>query len=205
MITIVKQSINESKSIKESSLSRLISKIFNHDTGTITAHRKEYTHKQNQQRNKSLLSKLLSKGYYVTSVEGGFIEDFGEPNAEEVNEHVFFVEDFKDKNKLKENLIKLGIEFEQDSILFIPKANKKEIKDVKSYLIGTKDDINNYPGYLIEKEFPILKVGKDDYRFLTRVKNRPFYFSESIINDYYPSYSNKLPLLANKDWREIEL
>lgn len=71
----------------ESSLSRiLVHKIFEHETGTITAFRNEYTHKQNQQRNKSLKLKLLSLNYQITDVKGSFIENYKKPDAKEVGE-----------------------------------------------------------------------------------------------------------------------
>jgi len=77
--------------ITESSLSRLLHHMVNHDTGTITAFRSEYSYKENLQRNKLLLSKLFSLGYDVTSVKGIYVENYGTKDAVEVSENVFLL------------------------------------------------------------------------------------------------------------------
>ena len=95
--------------LQESSLSRLWKHSQEHDYGTITAFRyapdcgegTPYTKKENLQRNKSLLAKLRSKGYGVTSIKGSYIENYGKPTAREVGENSFFVADIQDKGKLK--------------------------------------------------------------------------------------------------------
>lgn len=163
--------------LKESSLSRLVGKIKERDCGTITAFRNEYSLKINKDRNAILKAKLLSSGFGVTSVDGVYIEDYGTPNAVEVKENVFFVEDRLNKKTLERKLIELGEEFEQDSVLFIPKGGKT------SRLIGTKDSPEVYVAYKDFKEFPVLKLGKDDNEFLTRVKGRPLYLIESSVGE----------------------
>ena len=94
-----------------------------HDYGTITANRyapdcdegTPYTKKENQQRNKSLLSKLRAKGYGITAIKG-----------------TYFVADLQDKGRLKKDLLALGEEFEQDSIIFGAKGKA-------GVLFGTSD------------------------------------------------------------------
>jgi hypothetical protein len=177
--------ISKKRKLKESSLSRIISKFTQHDTGCITAFRDKYSLKENKARNFSLKQKLFNKGYGITEVDGGYIENFGESNATEVSESTLFVEDLKDKCKLKKDLIELGEEFDQDSIMFIPKVEElkqigKSGLNVSSYIIGTKDDPNMFFKYHKEYKQPFLKLGKEDYQFLTRVGNRPFYFKESV-------------------------
>jgi len=188
--------------IKEKSLSRTLDKIKNHDCGTITAYRSEYTKQQNQQRNKSLLSKLMATRYGVTTMIGSYIENYGSKDEIEVKETIFFVEDILTKGNLKDDLKKFGEEFDQDSILFIPQGGGSSI------LIGTSPRENSFPGYRKEMKVGDLKFGKSG-EFMTKIGNRPFKF-ESVENG-----ENKLPegyfgrwgllITAKKHWNEIEL
>ncbi len=162
----------------ESSLSRLFSKMQEHDTGTITAFRGEYTKKENRARNRELLSDLVVMGYRVTEVDGSYIENFNTPQANEVKEDSFFVEDWADKGRLRADLEKLGQKYEQDSVLFIPKINSQGT--TKAILIGTRADA--WPG--LGKETPFFKSGWGrPAEFMTKVRNRPFIF-ESVIRQY---------------------
>lgn len=191
---------NIKDNIKESSLSRIVNYIQKYDSGTITAFRDMYSRKENRQRNKSLLSKLLSKGYGVTSVQGVYIENYGKPNAVEVGESVFFVADLKNKGNLKKNLIELGEEFNQDSIMYIYKGGKKG-----SELIGTNQ--TGYPGYSHIKKFPIFKTGKDNNEFLTKISGRPFYFKENILSETFCGNISSMYLAnldSKKNWKDLE-
>lgn len=173
--------------LTESSLSRLWKHMKEHDAGTITAFRdkeldndknivKNYTRKENKARNKLLLAKLLTK-YSVTSVRGAYIENYGNPEAKEVGESVFFVVDLKDTGNLEKNLRKLGREFNQDSILFVPKGESKGI------LYGTKnDEYSNkfaYPNFNKKVILSNAVWGKEGM-FMTKVKGRPFLFTEEL-------------------------
>lgn len=166
--------------IKESSLSRIWQHIQDYDTGIITAYRDardcgkgdKYTKKEKQQRNKSLLAKLQNKRYDVTSLKGSYIENYKTKDAKEVGEHVFFVVDSKDKGDLKKDLKYWGEEFEQDSILYIPKGGEN------GFLIGTNHCPNGYPGYGVIKKLNNPIFGESG-EFFTRVKGRPFVFYES--------------------------
>lgn len=183
--------------ITESSRSRLIEHINNHDCGCITAYRSwiypegeehskenevRLTRKQNQARNLKLLGKLHQKGYDVIAVKGGYIEDYGTDRAKEVTEHTFFVVDREDKGRLKEDLVSLGTENFQDSILFIPKAT---VKGMRGILIGTspRDDLptNFFPEPGSEHTMSTFK--SDMSEFFTRVQNMPFRF-ESITESF---------------------
>ncbi len=183
----------------ESSLSRLYSKMEKHDCATITAFRGMYTKKENLQRNRSLLAKILSKGYGATSVKGSYIEDFDTSKAKEVTEAVYFIEDMKDAESLKKNLINWGKEFDQDSVLFIPKGGLNAI------LIGTNNA--KFPGLNKEVDFSSRSFGKAG-EFMTKVKNRPFFF-ESIIEDikspdgYLGHMATKH--IAKEAWRKMNI
>lgn len=196
------------RKVIESSLSRLFNKMQDHDTGTITAYRDKeyddndnithvYTYKENQARNRSLIAKLLNKGYLVTSVRGSYIENYGKSNAKEVGENTFFVEDYMDKETLKKDLIGLGQSFNQDSIMFIYKGGKQ------SDLIGTNK--TGYPGYNKVVHYEDRKAGVIG-QFMTKVGNRPFFF-ESIIKQYHDAQGHLGKharfTIASMPWQEL--
>jgi hypothetical protein len=201
--------------INESSLSRVVHHMENHDCGTITAHRskegcggpddKPYSKEDNKKRNRQLYAILESLGYGVTEVDGAYIENFGKPNAIEVKEDVYFVVDLKDSGNLEKNLRRLGEEFDQDSILFIPKGEM-------GMLIGT-NNCSDYPGYGKTMPFSSRSFGKTG-EFMTKVRNRPFIFEDSFLekncNENYYSVANimgkwAITVTARKNWREIQL
>lgn len=198
--------------INESSLSRIQQHMKNYDTGTITAFRyasecgdgDRYTKKENLQRNKSLLAKLQSKRYGVVTVKGSYIENYGKENAKEVGETVFFVFDKENNGKLLKDLKRFGEEFEQDSVLFIPKGG------TKSELHGTNKCPNGYPGYNKVLKFTERKLGEKG-EFLTRVKGRPFVFKEEfqIIKEHIlpEGYFGRLgcSVISNKNWFDLDI
>ena len=173
--------------IDESSLSRVYRQMKEHDCGTITAFRgardcgagKPYTKRENKARNKLLLAKLMTKSYGVTRVKGHYIENYNSPNAVEVGATVFFVMDLHDSGNLRRDLLRLGEEFEQDSILFVPKGGKQ------GTLIGTNKCPNGYPGYHKTKSYKNPIFGEDG-KFFTRVSGRPFVLKESLERIYPP-------------------
>lgn len=196
--------VNEDASIpvlNESSLSRLYKHMQEHDSGTITAYRSKYTPEQNKKRNYSLLAKLSNLRYQTTEVDGTYIENFGSPNAVEVKEKVYFVIDAANKGTLEKDLRALGEDFDQDSIMIIPKGGKKGI------LIGTSHREDSFPQYGQIKEFPNAIWGKNG-EFMTKVRNRPFYFTEGFIVEehilpegYFGRYGCKG--IANTPWEKL--
>ena len=201
--------------INESSLSRVVHHMANHDCGTITAHRakegcggpddKPYSREDNKKRNRQLYAILESLGYGVTEVDGAYIENFGKPTAIEVTEDVYFVVDLKDTGNLEKNLTRLGEQFDQDSIMFIPKGKM-------GILIGT-NQCSDFPGYGKKMPFSSRSFGKPG-EFMTKVRNRPFIFEDSFLekpcNENYYSVANimgkwGISHAAKMDWRKIEL
>ena len=196
--------------LNESSLTRIWNHMQKHDCGTVTAWRtatecntgEKYTYKQKQQRNKSLLAKLQSAGYGVTSMKGSYIEGYGTPTAVEVHEDIFFVVDINDSKKLRSDLTKLGEEFEQDSILFIPSPGDDAM------LIGTNRCPNGYPGYGKVLSFDKRSLGFEG-EFFTRVKGRPWkFFNEEIVecaapDGYFGKWACKT--MAESDWRVLDV
>lgn len=203
--------------LNESSLSRLWRHMQEHDTGTITAYRSEeiddddkvvktYSNKENEGRNRILLSKLRSK-YNITKVKGAYIENYGSVRAKEVGESVLFVVDNAERGNLEKVLRKLGQEFNQDSILFIPKGTNKGI------LWGTKkDEFSNKDAPEFGSKYVFSKAvwGKEG-EFMTKVRGRPFLFTESFreipkIGGYGANLSIHLMSKLNaSDWRKINI
>ena len=171
----------EINSINESSLSRVWQQTQEHDSGTITAYRsardcgegKPYTKQENKKRNEILRSKLLNLGYGITKIKGTYIENYGSDNEIHVKEESYLVIDIKNSKKLKRDLMRLGEEFEQDSITYSKPSGEY-------YLIGTNKCPNGYPGYHREEKLGKSMFGKSG-EFYSRVNGRPFVF-ESIQN-----------------------
>jgi len=196
--------------LTESSLTRVYQHSKQHAIGTITAFRYgyededgetiPYTKRENKQRNKSLLAKLLRYGYSITAVKGTYIENYNSDDAREVAEDVYLVVDIGERNDLRKNLKKLGVEFDQDSILFVPKGAQR------GELIGTNH--TGFPGFdkINYLKNPIF--GRNG-EFYTRVNGRPFILKESTsfvekpVKGWGRNYSIKLT--AEKSWQEIEV
>jgi len=197
------------ENLNESGLSRLWDHAQKHDFGTITAFRarkscdldsEPYTKSENKKRNASLLSKLRAKGFGVTAISGVYIENYGTKNAVEVKESSFFVADIQDKGNLKKELISLGVEFEQDCILFGKKGGDGE-------LIGTGKCPDSYPGFGKKDKQGGAIFGKNG-EFMSKVKGRPFIFgkvSESYAECKYPTELRGQVARSKVKWQDIEL
>jgi len=201
--------ISSSDNINESSLSRVFRHNEEHDCGALTAFRKArtcnegepYTEKERKQRNKSLLTKLLYKGYGVTKLKGRYPE-----GGKSVEEESFFVVDMKNTGNLESDLISLGEEFEQDSILFIPKG--AVIKKTMPYLIGTNHCINNEIGYKKKIPFEKGRFGYDSKIYTSYVNGRPFIFEEVDRECCMPGSGMgnwAVYLLSKANWKDIDV
>lgn len=202
--------MNIEKSITESGLTRVWQHMSKHDCAILSAFRyasdcgsgEKYTLSQNLQRNASLLSKIQSSGRYsTTAIKGSYIENFGSKDAKEVDENTFFVADIQDTGNLLETVKKLGEEFEQDSVLFIPKGGNN------AQLHGTNHCALGYPGYGKIESFSTRELGMSG-PFFSKVGNRPFRFTEEIVmnenfgpNDYHGKWA--CYVAANKHWSKL--
>lgn len=204
------------EAIIESSLSRMRQHMLDHDTGFITAFRSELTEgdldelqrqlqqpvkvtrRQNLKRNQQLRA-ALQKKYNLTAVRGSYIENYGQPNAREVGENVFFVVDAKDTGALEKDLRALGKRFNQDSILFIRKGASQGV------LWGTNS--SGWPGMGKSLKLGHPVFGKSG-EFMTKVRGRPFVLESQIVAEYpcdYPrGYMGEMGRAAfiNSDWRD---
>jgi hypothetical protein len=194
------------KILQESSLSRIWKHTKEHDSGTITAFRyapdcgngTPYTKSQNQQRNAQLKAKLLSLGYGVTAIDGYYIENYKSENERKVKEESFIVIDIKDKGTLKNDLVKLGLFFEQDSVTY-------GTPDGAYYLVSSNKCPSGYPGK--GKVGVSVKLGKPLFgqngEFFSSVGGRPFVFTEvkhdiQELTSFYPTEIRSLKALANE-------
>lgn len=206
-----KQLKEELGPLNESGLSRIYKHTLWHDYGTITAFRyapdcgegTPYTKKENLQRNASLVAKLRAEGYSVTKIKGSYIENYGTDDEKEVGENSFIVIDIADKGNLKKTLMKLGEEFEQDSIIFGEAGGPAS-------LIGTNRCPKGYPGYHKVARQGGALFGKTG-EFMSRVKGRPFVFAEenTIEEEYgvckFPTELRGPVTMAKMDWWELEV
>lgn len=207
--------------LDEPGLIKIIDRMLIADCGMITASRGEQSKRENLQRNVSLLAKLQDLRYNVISVRGGYIENYGSDEASPVHENTFFVVNARGVRDLEADLRKLGEEFDQDSIMFIPKGGQKSI------LIGTSHRDKAYPPYGQKEEFSNLKVGykratktddktgeqvplegynRPDPEFFTLKGKLPFFY-ESIVREHVlpEGWGGRLgcSTVAKKSWREI--
>ena len=166
--------------ILETSLSRLHSKIKNHAVGAITAHRGEKTSAENNQRNRQLAGYLSQKGYQLTVIDGGYVENPGTPQEKTVTEKTFFVvnpSEGDDGGKLEQDLKTLGRVFDQDSILSYQFGGKPTY-------IGTSSRPDADPGLGEKYELSSTEWGNPQGPYFSRVRGRKFAFKE--IRDYEP-------------------
>jgi len=195
--------------LNESSLSRVWKHNDNHDCGAMTAFRKvgdcgdgnEYTRKENNARNKSLLAKLKTKGYGIIKLKGKYPE-----GGVTRNEDLFFIVDLKDNENLLKDMKKFGEQFEQDSILFISKGSVG--KKNNAFLIGTNHCKNNEIKFGQKISFEKgMKFGYESPIYTSFVNGRPF-IAESMDSEITGVPGNgmgwwALELVARKNWTEL--
>lgn len=179
----MKEILNEWKRfLKESSLSRLYRHMQEHDSAALSAFRNEFSKEENLERNRELKAELLGRGYGVTRILGSYIENFETPKAVEVAEESFFVSNRKDDEDFKDEIAKLGEDFDQDSVLIVPKGAED------AYLLGTSPE-GEFPQYGKEESVGALKMG-DEAEFMSRVGGRPYTFSPKDLNEELEVYEN---------------
>jgi len=133
--------------INETSEDKIINFHLKRGFAMLTAFRSEYTLSQNRGRNRQLASRLKSLGYGFIKVTGGYTENIGpdnpnwddaEPTSDPdirrlpIMEESFLVPMYDinvhdvvaDFNTFKSDMIDLGKEFEQDSVLVAPPVGK---------------------------------------------------------------------------------
>ena len=195
------------RKLNESRLSRVYRHNLLHDCGALTAWRKAekcgdgrpYTHAQNVQRNRSLLAKLKARGYGVTTLHGRYPEG-GRITPEES----YFVVDLDDTGTLETELRALGVQFDQDSVLIIPKG--AVAGQAKAFLLGTNRCPGNWIGFGTNEFFNQGKSGYGSKIYTSYVNGRPFIFEE--VGDEVPSPGSgfgcwSIHLAASKHWTKL--
>ena len=193
--------------LNESSLSRVYRHNLLHHCGALTAWRKAkkcgngrpYTHAENVQRNRSLLAKLKARGYGVTTLHGRYPE-----GGRITTEDSYFVVDLEDTGTLEVELRTLGQQFDQDSVLIIPKGAVGG--QAKAFLLGTNRCRGNWIGFGTKEFFNHGKFGYSSKIYTSYVNGRPFIFEE--VGDEVPSPGSgfgwwSLHIAANKHWTEL--
>lgn len=193
--------------INESSLSRIYRQNILHDCGALTAWRKAescgtgrpHTHTENAQRNRSLLAKLIARGYGVTTLHGRYPEG-GHISTEDS----YFVVDREDQGALEQDIQNLGAQFEQDSVLIVPKGAVEG--KAKAFLLGTNTCKGNWIAFGAKEFFNHGKFGYDSKIYTSYVNGRPFIFEEvgdevMLPNSGFGWWSAHLA--ANKHWTEL--
>jgi len=162
----------KTKVLIESSLSRIHQHTKESNLGILTAFRGEFDIKQNKIRNKELESAIRSNGFGYIPVAGHYIENKGSPEERHVIEDSYIVISHKDdSDKLKKFLIKMGVKFNQDSILYKP------VSSPDALLIGTAS--GRYPGMGVESNvgnFHPSRMGQ----FYSQLRNGKTFVFESI-------------------------
>ena len=175
--------------IAEGGLSRNWSHMQEHDCALISAERNSYTYKENLARGHELEAVIMDAGYGYSAERGSFIENFETPQAIEVSEKSLFVVNSQDDPGFFDHIAQLSEQFEQDSVLMIPKGGKG------AYLLGTKEG-NDFPPF-----GETITVG--DFRggvegeFMTRTGGRPYVFKDKDIKEELQTYKK---LSRNQRW-----
>ena len=144
----------------ENCLLRYSRMLMDHDAGAIGFSRRANTRAGNKTKKAKLLAYLVDKGYSVTVVTGSYAQNFGTDNSMEVREETILVVDSKDDDTLKDDLLKLGALYGQDTIIWIPKGED-------AMLIGDSE------------------WGKVSYMFFSRIRGRPFALAEGVSLSLY--------------------
>jgi len=192
--------------LSESSLSRLWKHNEEHECAALTAFRtaencgsgNKYSNKDNAKRNKSLLAKLKSANYSVTTLKGEYPE-----GGKSVTEVSYFVTNVSNDIDFFTNIKKLGEEFDQDSVLLIPQGAINNTST--AYLIGTNHCDNNWIGYGKKETFNKGKLGYTSEIYTSYVNGRPFIFEatddENLVGNGFTNII--IHRAAKKHWKDL--
>lgn len=121
--------------IEAAGLSHIYKYTQEHDTGTISAFRPEYSRQENLTRSSILAGLLRKRGYTTIQVQGIYQYEYGSTGKESS----FFVVDRHDSGKLFKSLLELGSKFEQESISYADMGQDFALYATNSqYKLGTK-------------------------------------------------------------------
>ena len=101
------------------SITRIMQHMENYDTGIITGYRPNDTYTQNKKRNRFIKIILKQKKYSFINVQGFWIYNVNTPLQNITKEHMLFVINHNHNSTLCNDLIDIGIKYNQDAIVFI--------------------------------------------------------------------------------------
>lgn len=191
------------KKLFESSWSRVMQWIDNHDIATISAFRGElkdvhdfsktdipegmqigsaFSTKMNRERSKELQRYLMGLGYGVTKLSEGYMEGMGGQDLNEVVEESWFVVNLNNKPNFYNDLFKLSEKFNQDSFFYKPVGGQ-------ALRVGTNDA--DFPGY--GNVAPQDEITSLSNKFMARIKNACFAFVKDNYDDDCPLRNDNEP------------
>jgi|GEM_PF-2779777 len=202
----------ESNSIMESNINRVTKWIEEKEISGITGWRNQIenvvencgnkwdlenvgvklTTRQKKERNRELKASLFGLKYGVTSIVGTFWENYNTKKQREVIEESFLVLNLNDDPNFYNNLFKLGVYYNQDSILYKPKDS------LEGYQVGTNK--SEWPGYGNK-----ISVGNYipniESEFMSRINNRGFSFTDEkdTRNDSVPNFKDRKKIRTEKE------
>ena len=190
--------------LNESSISRLISKMNNQTCVMLSVFRSKFEcatkgdldvpYSINMKNHRELKSLILQFGYEFTEVDGMFIENYKTDNASPNGEKSLFVTTPNQNKNILIDMFKLAQVYKQDSIAYIPYQTETDInRDGNvSFLVGTSDCQNAYPGLYNVKLNDKKLYGRLGSEFYTNVKQRPMAFirdkqydKQVILSEYF--------------------
>lgn len=156
--------------LNETSLSRAYQHIKNYDVAFISACRAEKTYNENLRDSKELKARLMTFGYLVTKVGGGFIENQNLPDENPVEERTYFVVNVRDTyEKFEKKIVSLGVYYNQDSVI-VGKKGGLDLTEITTSNNCVKSKFSR-------KVFKNISYGKIDV-FYTRFKHNTLVLQE---------------------------
>lgn len=113
----------DTPTLTESSISRIFSHASNRAIGIISAERSGHTPEENNKRTENLKKDLSMSGYGYVHGRGGYVEEHGTPNAQDVSGEKSFIligPKTDDGGKFLNHIKHLGRKYGQESILHKP-------------------------------------------------------------------------------------
>lgn len=182
-----------------SNTSRIYAKLKKGATGAIAFYRVEFSHAENLKRQRSLYAKLITKTntFSVTTIHGSYIETMDSVDHDELATVTFFVSqkyDGNDNGRLKDILVSLGKEFDQESVLSMPFEGAAQI-------IGTTHREKSSPKFDEALTIDSFSFGKAS-EYLDKINKRLFVIAD--IQDPANWLGRwGLSKAAKKDWRDL--
>ena len=156
--------------LNETSLSRAYQHIKNYDVAFISACRAEKTYNENLRDSKELKARLMTFGYLVTKVGGGFIENQNLPDERPVEERTYFVVNVRDTyENFEKKIVSLGVYYNQDSVI-VGKKGGLDLTEITTSNNCVKPKFSR-------KVFKNISYGKIDL-FYTRFKHNTLVLQE---------------------------